>query len=557
MVRPQLQNAFVAFRSRPTFNGTQLIHVAADFGYLELVQQLAKKESANKNPKDDDGITPLHLASEKGYLDIVRFIVPFLSDKNPKAGAELNEKTPMHSAALRGHLNIIQYLCENIEGDINPSMSNGSTVMHCAAEKGHLDVVSFYTNQLLDPNPGSLSNDHLEGRTPLHVAAEHGHLPVVLHICELLEDKNPMDSNGVTPLHLAAKFGHLNVVSFYTNQLSDPNPGNLSIAVLRGMTPLHFAAINGHLPIVQHICNHLEDKNPRNSNGVTPLHIAAKKGHLAVVKYLVQFLDDYHPKSSHPCEQVTPLDMAKVGGQTEVINFFQQLHKSKQRKSRKSAKSKQRKSAKANKNVKVSTVIEGNPDEYDINSVLQSLEIEDEAEKQKPQKKSKKKPKKPKKPQVSQDQDASESDLQAMGATALISTDSTQVQEASVVAALVDDMPVEEKESFGAGALVNPDSNKESLQVTDEPKDSNEHDVYKKAIQAQMSVFECPVCLEIMGAPKKIFGCSKEHFICSECKESPEIKRCPICREDFTAAKPQRRYQSEQLLAILMTTCQK
>ena len=34
---------------------------------------------------------------------------------------------------------------------------------------------------------------------------------------------------------------------------------------------------------------------------------------------------------------------------------------------------------------------------------------------------------------------------------------------------------------------------KESLQVTEEPKDSNEHDVYKKAIQAQLEVFECPV----------------------------------------------------------------
>ena len=166
------------------FKGRSVLHAAAEKGHLELVKQLVEN-SEDKNPQDEHGYTPLHLAALGGHLDIVKFLLPFLSDKNPKAGAQWNERSPLHAAALDGHLDVIQYLLENIEGDINPSQSNGFTVLHYAAANGLLNVVSFYTNKLLDPNPVQLSNDQFRGRTPLHIAAQNGHLPVVQHICEL------------------------------------------------------------------------------------------------------------------------------------------------------------------------------------------------------------------------------------------------------------------------------------------------------------------------------------------------------------------------------------
>ena len=67
-----------------------------------------------------------------------------------------------------------------------------------------------------------------------------------------------------------------------------------------------------------------------------------------------------------------------------------------------------------------------------------------------------------------------------------------------------------------------------------------------------MDIFDCPVCFEQMKAPLKIFGCSNDHYICSECLKSPRIKCCPICREDYKTMKPQRRYRSEHILAALI-----
>lgn len=89
--------------------------------------------------------------------------------------------------------------------------------------------------------------------------------------------------------------------------------------------------------------------------------------------------------------------------------------------------------------------------------------------------------------------------------------------------------------------------------------DKQEKDIVKKPKEndkSELKVFECPVCFEIMEAPKQIYGCSNDHYICSECLKSSRIKCCPLCRVNFKVNKPQRRYQSEHLLAILLEKCE-
>ena len=86
--------------------------------------------------------------------------------------------------------------------------------------------------------------------------------------------------------------------------------------------------------------------------------------------------------------------------------------------------------------------------------------------------------------------------------------------------------------------------------------------------------FECIVCYLLMEAPKQIFGCSRDHQICSncllnctECLSKPSSEKCPNCisekniyrnptcshcREDFYETKPGRRYTTEDHLAKLL-----
>lgn len=64
--------------------------------------------------------------------------------------------------------------------------------------------------------------------------------------------------------------------------------------------------------------------------------------------------------------------------------------------------------------------------------------------------------------------------------------------------------------------------------------------------------FECPVCLEIMEQPKRIYACSNDHYICSLCLTDPQITLCPSCREDFQLQKPKLRLTSERILAKII-----
>jgi len=54
---------------------------------------------------------------------------------------------------------------------------------------------------------------------------------------------------------------------------------------------------------------------------------------------------------------------------------------------------------------------------------------------------------------------------------------------------------------------------------------------------------ECPVCFSsLLG--KMIFQCVEGHSLCSQCKEKPQVKRCPTCRGKFVG----RATNMEQLL---------
>ena len=282
---------------------------------------------------DEEGRTPLHHAAGHGHLSIVKFILPFLSDKSPKSGLGSHKLTPLHLAASSGHLDIVEYLEEINEEVINPGTGikgDGFTPLHYAATYGHLNVVSFYTK--------------------------------LLQI--LSKDPNPGMGNGATPLHCATD-------TMYEAQDS---------------TEAH----SGHVPVIRHLCNLLTDKNPKDAQGNTPLHYASAYGNVEAVKYLLQHVEDKHPKNGI---LMTPLDVARQRNQSEVVNFFHSLDEIERLKQRRVAKTMN----KENKHVKTFTTT-GNNQEYDIESVLQSLGINDE--KDKPKKKPKKKTKKtqPEKP---------------------------------------------------------------------------------------------------------------------------------------------------------------
>jgi len=59
---------------------------------------------------------------------------------------------------------------------------------------------------------------------------------------------------------------------------------------------------------------------------------------------------------------------------------------------------------------------------------------------------------------------------------------------------------------------------------------------------------ECPACLEIMSAPKRIFGCRNGHLVCSLCR--PRLRNCTVCSENYSG----RETTMEKLVRKLMNS---
>ena len=108
-------NRILPFRKK----NEKTLHDAAKNGQLDIVSQLIPK-LVNKNPKDEDGLTPLHMACVNGHIDIVRHYEDFLEDMNPKAEGRWQERLPLHFAAENGHLEIVHHLVQFLGDDINP-----------------------------------------------------------------------------------------------------------------------------------------------------------------------------------------------------------------------------------------------------------------------------------------------------------------------------------------------------------------------------------------------------------------------------------------------------
>merc|ERR1719500_2211945 len=45
------------------------------------------------------------------------------------------------------------------------------------------------------------------------------------------------------------------------------------------------------------------------------------------------------------------------------------------------------------------------------------------------------------------------------------------------------------------------------------------------------SELECPVCLEEMKPPRRIWQCSDGHPVCEFCRKKPAVTCCPTCRK--------------------------
>ena len=243
-----------------------LLHLAAYWGWRNVVTALVSVYNCAANCKDEKGNIPLHYAASNGHLEVVKYFIVELHcdpmDKN-RYGT-----TPLHYACRYGYLNIAQYLIR--EEHCNPSCenNNGWTPLHIACTYGHLNIAQYLIREE-HCNPSCENND---GTTSLHYACAKGHLNIAQYLIRE-EHCNPSceDGDGWTPLHYACRHGYLNIAQY----LEHCNP---SCENKNGNTPLHDACAIDHAHIVQYLLS-TGRVNPltKDKFGITALSLASSK----------------------------------------------------------------------------------------------------------------------------------------------------------------------------------------------------------------------------------------------------------------------------------------
>ena len=263
----------------PLLATVSLLHLAAHWGWRNVVTALVSVYKCAADYKDEKGHIPLHYAANSGHLEVVKyFVTELLCDPMDRNN---DGNTPLHFVCDNGHLNIAQYLIR--EEHCNPSCENkyGDTPLHYACANGHLNMAQYLIREECC-NPSCKNNT---GYTPLHYACRYGNFSIAQYLIrEVHCNPSCENSNGETPIHYACRYGKLNIAQYLIRE-EHCNP---SCVNNNGYTPLHYACSNGHLKITQYLIRE-EHCNPscKDNDGRTPLHYACIYNYTDIVQYLL------------------------------------------------------------------------------------------------------------------------------------------------------------------------------------------------------------------------------------------------------------------------------
>ena len=297
-------------------NGSTPLHIACQYGYLNIVELLSTTDSESE--LDADGRNPLHIASYYGHLQIVQSYVNNF-DMNSFSKDPLG-LTPLHYACIGGNQEVVQFL----DTDITSATDNtGYTPLYHACKNGHLKVLQYFT---LKDQSQLFYRDH-NNNTLLHIAARYNQAEVVQYFLEQNWYVNLRGEDGKTPLCLAAFYQSYETLKYL---IGDYSKCDHSITDDNGKTALCYIYDQDR----QDIINYYVDSSNYDINGRTHkdkalLYAAAKKGQIIGFKHICQSMSNdlvnvMQDKLSHETDTNgnTALHLACIFGHLEVVQYL-------------------------------------------------------------------------------------------------------------------------------------------------------------------------------------------------------------------------------------------
>ena len=161
--------------------GQTMIHIAAEYGDLQIVTYLKEKGAAYDQP-NRKGETPLHIASNRGN-DIV---ADYLLTQRANIKAKDNKgRTPLHHATLGGHYSTVLFLIETYRATVEKEDKWGNTALYYAASQQNKDI----TRYLIEKKASIYKKgNNGKGKTPIELYPEILKFPIVKKYAQLHEN---------------------------------------------------------------------------------------------------------------------------------------------------------------------------------------------------------------------------------------------------------------------------------------------------------------------------------------------------------------------------------
>ena len=560
--------------------GSALLQAARDGDYDAAKKCLKSgvfKKGEDVNGRDDRDCTALHYSVKASHLKLTKMLL----DKGADIQAEDKHGwSVLHYGVRYGNIDIVQYLIE-MSADIHGKEKRGWNVLHLAARNGFSEKA-----RLLLENGVDVHECQASGWNSLHLAVRYGQPDT---ISTLLEYGINIDAEnqGWTALQLAALNGHMDIVSILLNK-----GANSSILNRERKTALDIARDEGHDKIAAIIIEtefqgnnpdlpsppppptppptappmeQFGDSSPHGAAGVADTFDQWK---LKLHQDLENISNDDSSSNKSDKEEMESENDGRITWKSfeeEKLELLQQLEKARLKEVTRIAEEIQKREDKfyqadlrAKKQQKllesqiesmrnnlpnaeescklkyktlkeditqISALLENNEAEGELIEHLQSLQIITdycEATQQK----------KEVLDQLSKVHQDEKHELEAIKREKYHEIEVCEVDSKREVDKIHKRISILEEEIslIASEQLKKERKHKEMIIRLKEELVKAEKQKVVAQNEEDEDQFACPVCLELLKPPLRIFQCPEGHILCENCKENPAIVHCPQCR---------------------------
>ncbi|XP_059138762.1 ankyrin-3-like [Physella acuta] len=264
--------------SQIRLKGTQLLNIAAEKGYKEIIR-LLMQEGANVNASHDYK-SPLMSATDPNVMELLI-----------KLGADVNVTFETYGTSYSNLTSIVndsEMVCNNDillerinillqnEANVNVEDKAGNTPLMVASKRlDKKEVMRALLQAGADTNKRNNNGD-----SALHFATNGESIESAKVLLEFKADINLKNNTGQTPLFSLLPRSYMQMIEFMLE-----NKANVNDADTQGDTPL---LCNNRSEVVRLLIKAGASVNCQNSEGYTPLMLVAKQQDIKTIKVLCE-----------------------------------------------------------------------------------------------------------------------------------------------------------------------------------------------------------------------------------------------------------------------------